>query len=47
MQKKKLIYLEKQLIWFRNSDYLGLGEMAELETIDGLISWIHELIKAE
>jgi hypothetical protein len=47
MKKEKLAQLENLLKEFRNSDYIGLGEMEQLDIVDGLISWIHELVIEE
>jgi hypothetical protein len=45
MTRGKLQVLESLLTEFRNSDYIGLGEMEQLDIVDGLISWVSELSK--
>jgi hypothetical protein len=44
MEKEKLTKLKDLLTEFRNGDDIGLGEMEQLEVIDGLISWIDDLV---
>lgn len=44
MPKEKLETLKALLTEYRNSDYFGLGEMEQIEFIDGLIYQVNEHI---
>jgi hypothetical protein len=45
MTKIKIAQLITLLKEFKNSDYIGLGEMEIAEDIDGIVSWLNEIVK--